>query len=181
MHLCLIQFIHLMRYLWLFGLLFSACKTITLPQDGTASLANPALWPFLHGVASGDPTRESVILWTRVMPSKPGPVDVVWEIATDSTMMKVIASGVQQTKEARDYTVKVKVNQLNAGRYYYYRFKSQGKKSPVGRTKTLPESSSQVKLAFVSCSNWQWGYFNAYNTLAKKTIGCRGTLGGLHL
>lgn len=159
-----------MRYLWFLVLLFTACKSITLPQDGTASLANPTFWPFLHGVASGDPTKESILLWTRVMPAKSGSLQVSWELATDSTMRKIFASGVIQTDSSKDYTVKVKIDRLNPGKFYYYRFKSQGKKSPVGRTKTLPASSAQVRLAFVSCSNWQWGYFNAYNTLSKKQL-----------
>lgn len=119
---------------------------------------------FNHGVASGDPTQNAIILWTRVTPDETANIKVTWEIATDSDFANIISNGEMLTNQDRDYTVKVDAINLVAGTQYYYRFKANGKTSVTGQTKTLPEGAiSSAKIAVLSCSNYPAGYFNVYN------------------
>ena len=126
--------------------------------------------PFLHGVASGDPLADRVILWTRVSPvGARGPVLVAWELARDPRFTRTVARGEAETGATRDFTVKVDVSGLEPGTTYYYRFTIAGSRSPVGRTRTLPEAGvSRVRLGVVSCANLSYGYFNAYACLARR-------------
>ncbi len=125
---------------------------------------------FRHGVASGDPLNDRVILWTRVTP--PAPVSVVnvsFVVATDPGMAQVVLRGSTKTNVARDYTVKVDPSGLRPGTTYYYRFFADGEASPIGRTRTLPVGSPQrLRIAVVSCSNHAAGYFNVYRQLAAR-------------
>jgi alkaline phosphatase D len=125
---------------------------------------------FRHGVASGDPLRDRVVLWTRVTPGAPGTmVDVEWMIARDARMSRAIARGSMRTSAERDYTVKIDAVGLEPGSTYYYRFAARGARSPVGRTRTLPtRPTSRVRLALASCSNLPFGYFNAYARTAAR-------------
>jgi alkaline phosphatase D len=123
---------------------------------------------FRHGVASGDPLADRVILWTRVSSARPA-VDVRWSVATDAAMKTVVARGEGPTGPARDYTVKVDVTGLLPSTTYYYRFDIDGAQSPIGRTRTLAAgAATRVRLGVVSCSNYPYGYFNAYGALAKR-------------
>ena len=120
---------------------------------------------FDHGVASGDPLSDRVILWTRVTP--PGSretVEVTVEVATDAEFTNLAGDPVTTTTTAgQDYTVKVDFEGLSAGTVYYYRFRSDGATSPTGRTKTLPQGDvGSVKLAVFSCASYASGYFNVY-------------------
>lgn len=126
---------------------------------------------FLHGVASGDPLSDRVILWTRVTPSNANDANdfqVNWEIASDEAFAKVLKTGSLTTSAARDFTLKVDVTGLSANSVYFYRFSYDATRSAVGRTKTLPVGTvDQVKLAVLSCSNYPAGYFNVYAEVAK--------------
>ncbi|OJJ18836.1 hypothetical protein BKI52_25020 [marine bacterium AO1-C] len=125
--------------------------------------------PFYHGVASGDPLSDRVILWTRVTPDTHGSIQVVWQIATDPKMQNVVNSGTLTTDEAKDYTVKVDATGLQPATTYYYHFSALGKNSLVGRTRTAPTTNvSNLRFAVVSCSNYQNGYFNAYGNIAER-------------
>ncbi|MDQ3417938.1 MAG: alkaline phosphatase D family protein [Acidobacteriota bacterium] len=125
---------------------------------------------FLHGVASGDPLADRVILWTRVSgtaaSSRPR---VRWEVARDETFRQVIRRGEVTAVAARDFTVKVDVTGLQPGSRYHYRFVSGGERSPAGRTRTLPVADvARIRLAVASCSNLPAGYFNAYRGIANR-------------
>ncbi|OEG72592.1 alkaline phosphatase [Shewanella colwelliana] len=118
---------------------------------------------FMHGVASGDPTHSSIILWTRITPEMDAETRVSWEIATDEAFSQLIGNGEMVTSQDRDYTVKVDAIGLDAGTRYYYRFKSGTTVSPIGQAKTLPEGAiDSVKLAVMSCANFPAGHFNVY-------------------
>lgn len=123
---------------------------------------------FSHGIASGDPLSDRVIIWTRALPDdtdKNESLSVSFEVATDENFSDVIRDGSSQVSSDTDFTLKVDVIGLEANTHYFYRFKSNGKTSEIGRTKTLPADSANitsVKLAFFSCSNYPAGYFNAY-------------------
>lgn len=139
-----------------------------LPRPAAA--ADDALAPFLHGVASGDPTADGVILWTRVTPPQGSApiVSVRWRMANDVAMSDVVASGQTTTDIDRDLTVKVDVLGLAPGTWYFYEFEAFGTTSMIGRTKTAPLHSTHLRFGVASCSNYQGGYFNAYARLAER-------------
>ncbi|MFM9435032.1 alkaline phosphatase D [Janthinobacterium sp. CG_23.3] len=123
---------------------------------------------FAHGVASGDPQADRVIIWTRATPSELRDFEVRWEVASDEQFAGVVKSGSVNTGAARDFTVKVDVTGLGAGSVYFYRFWVGDSRSPTGRTKTLPSGKvEQVKLAVFTCSNYPAGYFNVYAEAAR--------------
>ncbi|MEZ5041085.1 MAG: alkaline phosphatase D family protein [Saprospiraceae bacterium] len=133
---------------------------------------NPDWAPFFHGVASGDPLEDRVIIWTRVTPEEMEitSVELSWQMATDPALENVVQSGLAHTDASKDFTVKVDVTGLQAGQVYYYGFSYNGKHSLTGRTKTSPGSHDvdHLKFGVVSCSNYQAGYFNTYRHLAKR-------------
>ncbi|MDX2303441.1 MAG: alkaline phosphatase D family protein [Microscillaceae bacterium] len=136
------------------------------------SLPNFAQTPFNHGVASGDPLSDRVIIWTRVTPETPNaaPFEVTWKVAMDYGLSNVVKSGKFSTGADRDYTVKVDVDGLMPGKTYYYAFEALGKQSIVGRTKTTPaDQVDHLRFAVVSCNNYQDGYFNAFARIAERT------------
>ncbi|CAD5370979.1 Phospholipase D [Rubrivivax sp. A210] len=125
---------------------------------------------FQHGVASGDPLSDRVILWTRVTPRRPEQrVEIEWVVAADPGLKRIVARGRSTTTAARDHTMKVDATGLRPGTTYYYRFKVEGERSPIGRTKTLPVGrTTSLRMAVVSCSNHAAGYFNAYARIAER-------------
>ncbi|MBW3659794.1 MAG: alkaline phosphatase D family protein, partial [Actinobacteria bacterium] len=134
-----------------------------------AAVADEALAPFLHGVASGDPLQDRVVLWTRVTVPGRGPADVRWRIARDPELTDVVASGTVRADADRDHTVKVDPTGLAAGTTYWYAFEALGAHSIVGRTKTAPAGGvDRLRFGVVSCSNLTGGYFNGYALVAKR-------------
>jgi alkaline phosphatase D len=138
---------------------------ITINSDGV-----PA--DFNHGVASGDPLTDRVILWTRVTPTaEDGDVQVEWQIASDAEFANIIAEGAGATTADVDYTVKVDAEGLQAGTTYYYRFMTGDKTSPTGKTRTLPQGAvAAASFAVVSCSNYPAGFFNVYREVANQDV-----------
>ncbi|MEU7957464.1 alkaline phosphatase D family protein [Micromonospora humida] len=148
----------------------------TLAASGPAHAADGA---FRHGVASGDPLPDGILLWTRVTPvaealpgSGLGPdVDVRWQVAADPDFATVTAQGVAPTGPARDHTVKVTVTGLAPATTYWYRFGHGDVWSPTGRTMTAPAADAAIdrlRLGVVSCANWEAGHFAAYRRLADR-------------
>ncbi len=125
---------------------------------------------FEHGVASGDPLHDRVILWTRVTPATAKfQVPVTYVVATDPALRNVVQRGNVKTGAARDYTVKVDVEGLRPGTSYYFQFMAEGRISAVGRTRTLPVGATgRLRMAVASCSNLAYGYFNAYARIAQR-------------
>jgi alkaline phosphatase D len=140
---------------------------------GSGPQLNPDWAPFYHGVASGDPLSDRVIIWTRVTPEDQGltAVPVDWRMATDPELTNVIANGNATATLAKDFTIKVDVTGLSPGTTYYYGFTALGRHSLTGKTKTTPVAGNirHFKFGVVSCSNYQAGYFNAYGRLAERT------------
>ncbi|WP_081913422.1 alkaline phosphatase [Glycomyces sp. NRRL B-16210] len=137
--------------------------------------------PFTLGVASGDPEPDGVVLWTRLavnplaedgfggMPD--GSFDVHWEVARDERFRRRVAAGTVETAAAVGYSVHVEVSGLDAGREYFYRFRTGQWISPTGRTLTAPSPESmpaELRMAFASCSQYEHGYFTAYRHLAES-------------
>ena len=148
-------------------------KTETIPDayfDPVSALYDQSLKPFYHGVASGDPLPDRVIIWTRVTPEKMNTsIPVTWELAEDFNFTSIYKSDTTSASMLHDYTVKIDVDGLQPDHTYYYRFSALGKKSIIGRTRTTPvNSKEELKFAVVSCSNYEWGYFNAYAKIANQ-------------
>lgn len=130
-----------------------------------------SLVPFYHGVASGDPGTNRIMLWTRVTPSGSSTADipVTWKIATDTGLTAVVKSGSIKAKSLNDFTVLVTVTGLQPNKWYYYQFTALNRHSLTGRTRTLPSTGvDSIRLAVVSCTNYQSGYFNVYRSIADR-------------
>ncbi len=134
-------------------------------SDGAGTAATAV---FEHGVASGDPLADRVIIWTRISGST-GAVDVGWVLAGDASLRDIIASGTATAEPENDWTVHVDVTGLEPGRTYWYGFRSGDASSPIGRTKTLPSGDvERISLAMVSCAKYNAGYFNAYRRISAR-------------
>ncbi|TWV33097.1 alkaline phosphatase [Streptomyces misionensis] len=165
-------------------------RTVVKAAAATAVLAGPlaAALParaadgapaFLHGVASGDPLPDGVLLWTRVTPvpeatpgSGVGPDTVVgWVVAKDQALTQVVARGSTTATAASDHTVKADIRGLEPATDYWFRFSCGGTDSPVARTRTAPAATADVaglRFGVVTCANWEAGYFSAYRHLAAR-------------
>ncbi len=171
-----------------------AAGTVAAGSAGLMAGCEAGACDFLHGVASGDPQNDRVMLWTRVTPDaamlemidtmeraarngddesaellkQARRVPVQWEVARDEDFRHIIARGVARALAERDYTVKVDATGLRAATHYWYRFRCLGALSSAGRTRTLPRGHvEQVRLAVFSCSNYPAGYFNVYGAAAQ--------------
>lgn len=149
------------------GSLIAACST----DGGGDSPQQVSSVSFMHGVASGDPLTDRVILWTRATPAGGGSATLDWTIASDPELSSVIQRGSVQTDASRDYTAKVDVTGLQPATTYYYRFSGPGgAQSPVGRTRTLPTGSvDRLRFGVCVCASLAHGYFNAYRRLAERS------------
>ncbi|MFD2177680.1 alkaline phosphatase D family protein [Veronia pacifica] len=152
-----------------------------VPMSLSLTGCDASTTPFAHGVASGDPLSDRVIIWTRVsLPQElldkidlsTFNLEVRWQVALDPTFDTVMNEGIVVTNAEKDFTVKKDVMGLEEKTYYYFRFivetPDQSFTSTIGRTKTLPEFDvSRVKIAFTSCSHFSYGYFNVYARMAE--------------
>jgi alkaline phosphatase D len=156
----------------------AAILTLALPPRTWA-----AAYPFTLGVASGCPTGDGVVLWTRLAPEPlspdperpggmpPAAVAVRWEIAEDEAMGRVVRSGTAPASPELAHAVHVEVAGLAPDRPYWYRFIAGGEASPIGRTRTAPAPATpagRLRFAFASCANYELGYFSAYRHLAAE-------------
>ncbi len=135
---------------------------------------------FTHGVASGEPGATSMLLWTRYVGPGDGIAELHAEVSETPDFARVVTGGAQITGQWRDGTAKITVPGLKPGTDYHYRFIApDGSKSPVGRTKTLPDDAArQFRAAIFSCSNLGFGWFNAYgHAAARDDIDCAIHLG----
>ncbi|MBE1561113.1 alkaline phosphatase D family protein [Nonomuraea africana] len=134
--------------------------------------------PFTLGVASGDPSTDGFVLWTRLaldplsgdgrggMPSRS--FDVDWQIATDERFSKVVRSGTATASAGAAHSVHVEARGLEPGREYFYRFRSEGRLSRAGRTRTTPVGAQPLNFAVAACAHYEHGYYTAYRRLAEQ-------------
>jgi alkaline phosphatase D len=124
---------------------------------------------FSHGVASGDPLLDSVILWTRLSPDQDGVVEAFFEVALDPEFQMRVAADYIDSNPDRDQTIKLDIDGLQPGTTYYYRFFSLGRESSIGRTRTAPDGPvDRIRFAFCSCASLAHGYFHAYSRIAER-------------
>ncbi|WP_334184681.1 alkaline phosphatase D family protein [Novosphingobium sp.] len=141
---------------------------------GLAALALPGVAQamtasgFTHGVASGEPSGSSVLLWTRYVGS--GETRLHCEVARDEAFTRVVGGGAVIASPQHDNCAKVMVGGLAPDAWYYYRFVApDGSRSEVGRTRTLPTGDvSRFGIGLFSCANMPWGWFNAYGHAAGR-------------
>jgi alkaline phosphatase D len=135
--------------------------------------------PFTLGVASGDPHRNGVVLWTRLAPQPlqadggmpPQPVEVRWELARDSALRRTVASGRATAWPSFAHSVHVEVDGLAPDREYFFRFTAGEAASRVGRTRTAPAGrTSELTFAFVTCQKWEEGFYPAYRAIAREDL-----------
>lgn len=154
-----------------FGALSVASSLVGCNDDDDQDSDHAPKVEFLHGVASGDPLQDRVILWTRISPEDLAlRLNVTWEVASDAAFSQIIATGKVETSIAVDFTVKVDATGLDAGQSYFYRFKCGSAISATGQTKTLATQTDQVSFAVCSCSNYPAGYFHVYAEMAKQDV-----------
>ncbi|MFD0775458.1 alkaline phosphatase D family protein [Streptomonospora algeriensis] len=140
-------------------------------------------FPFTLGVASGDPTHDGFVLWTRLapeplaadgsggMPQKP--VEVEYQVALDPRFRRVVRRGTAVASPELGHSVHPEISGLSPGREYHYRFRAMGAVSPVGTTRTAPPPSSMagtLAFAFASCQKWDQGHYTAYEHLAREDL-----------
>jgi alkaline phosphatase D len=146
-------------------------------------LAHPAFSadPFALGVASGEPTSDGVVLWTRLaqkpleadggMPAEA--IEVSWEIAADEAFTKGVRRGTVTATPDWAHSVHVELAGLEPARWYFYRFHAGAATSPVGRTRTAPAAGTmpeRLAFAFASCQNWEEGLYTAYGAMASANL-----------
>lgn len=134
--------------------------------------ADQTLAPFEHGVASGDPLPDAVLLWTRVTPpDDDARVAVRWTVFEDVELTRRVTGGNVRTDASRDWTVKVDATGLAPYTTYYYVFEALGGTSLVGRTRTAPapgQAVERLRIGVASCANYTGGFFNAYARMAQR-------------
>ena len=136
-------------------------------------------YPFTLGVASGDPAPDGFVLWTRLAPRPlepdggmtPAPVEVVWEVADDEGMTRIVRHGTATASPEWAHSVHVEVEGLQPDRWFWYRFKAGGEVSSMGRARTLPAAGTmpeRLRFAFASCQKYEVGFFTAYEHLVRE-------------
>lgn len=129
--------------------------------------------PFALGIASGDPTPDGVVLWTRLLPAEPGaaqaPLTVHWELADDAGFRRIVQRGQAQALPAWGHSVHVELQGLAPDRWYHYRFMHGDAVSATGRTRTAPAPQAlpaRLRVAFASCQRWEHGQYAAWRHVA---------------
>lgn len=137
-----------------------------------ATATNSSAIEFLHGVASGDPLTDSLILWTKVTPAQQvDAVQLLLEVSDSPDFGKVQHQQLCLARKEANYCCKVDLTGLQPGRSYYYRFSDSNTVSATGHGKTLPAGSvSEVRFAVLSCSNYPAGYFHVYQQVAQQQL-----------
>lgn len=163
----------------LLQLVGASAATLWLPRSAWSQsrlIGNP----FTLGVASGSPTFDSVVLWTRLhVPGLLGsslghdPVTVRWEMAHDDKFTRIVQSGQAIAAPELAHSVHAEVAGLEADRWYFYRFMAGDAISPVGHTRTFPKPDAVVarlRLGYASCQKWEDGYFTAWRHMREENL-----------
>ena len=165
------------QFLQLAGFAAASAASLSLPRSVWSQTDTSHKFqsnPFTLGVASGSPTHDSVVLWTRLVESglDSRPVTVRWEVADDDKFSRISQSGQHLATADLGHSVHVELQNLQPDRWYFYRFMAGDAISSIGKTRTFPKagaSADKLKIAYASCQRWEAGYFTAYkHMLAEK-------------
>ena len=136
--------------------------------------------PFTLGVASGDPSSDGFVIWTRLAPDPtdgggmpPEVIPVQWSIANDDKMKDVVQSGATVATPQLGHSVHVEVAGLKPDHWYFYQFRCGDAESRVGRTRTFPAATvmpDKLKFAFASCQSWEQGFYTGYQHMLKDDL-----------
>jgi alkaline phosphatase D len=165
------------QFLQLASFAAAGASTLSLPRSVWSQTDTSRRFhsnPFALGVASGSPTHDSVVLWTRLVENSldSRPVAVRWEVAEDDKFTRMTQNGQHLATADLGHSVHVELQNLRPDRWYFYRFMVGDAVSGIGRTRTFPKTGAAVdklKIAYASCQRWEAGYFTAYkHMLAEK-------------
>ena len=163
------------------GMAGSLARLAAAPPQAGAGRGRYSDYPFRLGVASGDPTPEGCVLWTRLAPEPltanggmaAEDVRVEWQVAADEGFNEVAASGEIAAPHALAHSVHVEVSGLLPHRWYFYRFRAGGEISPVGKFRTAPAAADlpgRLRFAFASCQHFETGLFTAYEHMVREDL-----------
>ncbi|MDB5863503.1 MAG: hypothetical protein JWO70_1309 [Betaproteobacteria bacterium] len=175
------EFSTINRRAFLRGLGASALVTATGGLFAPSVWASPVFsaYPFSLGVASGEPTPDGFVIWTKIAPKPLEPrggmprklVEVEWSVATDERMREVVQKGTAMAHPELGHSVHVEVEGLQPGRDYFYRFTIGRERSRIGRSRTLPPAGSavaQLRFGVIGCQRYEAGFFTAFRRLADE-------------
>ncbi len=165
-------------------------RRVLLAGAGASLLAAPAIlrsqqllsaYPFRLGIASGDPSPDGFVIWTRLCPDPLdehggmpfGPVDVDWFVYEDEGMKRLIQKGSATAWPELGHAVHVELSGLQSDRPYWYRFILGRDKTPLGRARTLPAVGSRLdslRFGVAGCQNYEDGLYTAYAHLAQEDV-----------
>jgi alkaline phosphatase D len=136
--------------------------------------------PFTLGVASGDPSADGIVLWTRLAPVPADPeslgrrtIPVGWRVALDSGMRRIVARGTAAAFAELAHSVHVEIGGLEPGRDYFYQFDARGEESGVGHFRTAPapqQMPGELRFAFATCQDWPSGFYTAYQDMLANDL-----------
>lgn len=162
---------------------FAAAAMLSCARVPGIAMGSPkfSAYPFSLGVASGDPSPDGFVLWTRLAPQPLAPaggmpaeaVEVSWQVTADEAMSRVVHSGTAIANPQWGHAIHVEVAGLQPDRWYWYQFKAGSEVSPKGRTRTFPAVNTlpeRLRFAFVSCQHYETGLFTAYEHLAREEL-----------
>ncbi len=165
------------------SLSFAAAALFSSRAWGATTTLRPRFpaYPFTLGVASGDPSADGFVLWTRLAPLPleenggmgPDAVEVSWQVASDEAMMRIVARGTTLASAAWGHSVHIEVAGLKPAHEYWYQFKAGAELSPKGRTRTLPSADAlpeYFRFAFASCQHYEAGLYTAYEHMAREDL-----------
>jgi alkaline phosphatase D len=169
------------------GSLAAAAVWASRAEGAVRGQTKLADYPFRLGVASGDPSPDGFVIWTRLAPKPlegggmPGEaVEVAWQVAEDEQMTRVVRQGKTIATPDWAHSVHVEVEGLRPDRWYFYQFKAAGEVSPVGRSRTFPAAESnpaRLRFALASCQHYEYGYFTAYEHMVREDLDLIAFLG----
>lgn len=128
---------------------------------------------FALGVASGHPSANGVVLWTRLTGTAlPPRTEVHWQLARDEGFRDIAAHGVESAVGEDAHSVHAEPSGLEPGRHYWYRFEALGQRSTSGRTRTAPaaDAAARLNFAIASCQRWDHGHYAAWRHMAGEDL-----------
>ncbi|WP_321163999.1 alkaline phosphatase D family protein [Sphingomonas sp. Root710] len=138
-------------------------------------------FPFRLGIASGNPSHDGFVIWTRLCPDPfdehggmpTGPVDVDWVVYEDEGMRRVAQKGVERAWPELGHSIHVELSGLRPDRPYWYRFTVGREKTVLGRTRTLPPPGApldHIRFGVAGCQHFEDGYYTAFDHLSREDV-----------